>query len=51
VADPSNVPQWPGIVLEVQTGTHGPLRQSGTFTSVAEFLGQILANLIEVTSH
>jgi hypothetical protein len=30
----------------VQTGTHGPLRQSDTFTSVAKFLGQRFANLI-----
>ncbi len=51
VANPENLPEWSGIVLEVHKEGQGQLRQGDRFTSVAKFLGRRFETPMEVTAH
>jgi uncharacterized membrane protein len=51
VANPENLPQWTGTVIETRTETPGPLLEGSTFTSVAKFLGRRIESPFEVTAH
>jgi uncharacterized protein YndB with AHSA1/START domain len=51
VANYENLPEWSGIVLEVQKGTEGQLQEGGRFTVVAKFLGRRFGTPFEVSAH
>lgn len=51
VADPENLPEWSGIVLEVQKEGPGQPKEGDRFTSVAKFLGRRFETPLEVTAH
>ncbi len=51
VANPENLPEWSGIVLEVRKEAQGELREGDRFTAVAKFLGRRFETPMEVTSH
>jgi uncharacterized protein YndB with AHSA1/START domain len=51
VANPENLPEWSGIVLEVQKEVQGELREGERFTTVAKFLGRRFETPMEVTVH
>ncbi len=51
VANPENLPEWTGTVIETRKDTPGPLLEGSTFTSVAKFLGRRIESPFEVTAH
>jgi uncharacterized membrane protein len=51
VANPENLPEWTGTVIETQKDTPGPLLEGSTFTSVGKFLGRRVESPFEVTAH
>ncbi len=51
MADPEHLPEWSGIVLEVQKEAPGPLTEGTRFTTVGKFLGRRFETPFEVTSH
>lgn len=51
VANPQNLPEWSGIVLEVRKEGQGPLQEGARFTSVAKFLGRGFETPFEVVSY
>jgi uncharacterized protein YndB with AHSA1/START domain len=52
VANPENLPEWSGLVLEVRKETQGPLMEEGArYTTVAKFLGRRFETPFEVTVH
>ncbi len=51
VANPENLPEWAGIVIETRKGTPGPLLEGSIFTSVGKFLGRRIESPFEVTAH
>ena len=52
VADPENLPEWSGIVLEVhKEDPQRELREGERFTTVAKFLGRRFETPMEVTAH
>ena len=51
VANPENLPEWTGTVIETRKDTPGPLLEGSTFTSVAKFLGRRVESPFEVTAH
>ncbi len=51
VADPENLPEWTGIVLEVQKEGRGQLKEGDRFTSVAKFLGRRFETPFEVAAY
>jgi len=51
VANPENLPEWTGTVIETRKDTLGPLLEGNTFTSVAKFLGRRIESPFEVTAH
>ena len=50
VANPENLPEWSGIVLDVRK-EEGPLREGTRFTTVAKFLGRRFETPFEVVSY
>lgn len=50
VANPENLPEWSGIVLDVRK-EEGPLREGARFTTVAKFLGRRFETPFEVVSY
>ena len=51
VANPENLQEWAGTVVETRKDTPGPLLEGSTFTSVAKFLGRRVESPFEVTAH
>ena len=51
VANPENLPEWTGIVIETRKDTPGPLLEGSTFTSVAKFLGRRIESSFVVPAH
>jgi len=51
VANPENLPEWTGTVIETRKETPGPLLEGSTFTAVAKFLGRRAESPFEVTAH
>jgi uncharacterized protein YndB with AHSA1/START domain len=51
VANHENLPEWSGIVLEVQKETEGQLQEGDRFTVVAKFLGRRFETPFEVSAH
>ena len=51
VANPENLPEWTGTVIETRKDTPGPLLKGCTFTTVGKFLGRRIESPFEVTSH
>jgi uncharacterized membrane protein len=51
VANPENLPEWTGTVIETRKGTLGPLLEGSTFTSVGKFLGRRVESPFEVIAH
>ncbi len=51
VANPQNLPEWSGMVLEVHEETEGQLQEGGRLTVVAKFLGRRFETPYEWTSH
>lgn len=51
VANPENLPEWSGIVLEVHKETQGQLQEGGRFTVGAKFLGRRFETPFEVSAH
>ncbi len=51
VANPENLPEWSGIVLEVQKEGQGQPQEGDRFTTVAKFLGRRFETPMEVTAH
>lgn len=51
VANPENLPEWSGIVLEVHKETQSQLQEGGRFTVVAKFLGRRFETPFEVSAH
>ncbi len=51
VADPEHLPEWAGIIQEVQKEAPGPLTEGTRFTTVAKFLGRRFETPFEVTAH
>src|SRR4028118_222933 len=51
VANPENLPEWTGTVIETRKDTPGPLLEGSTFTSVGKFLGRRIESPFEVTAH
>ncbi len=51
VANPENLPQWAGTVIETRKDTSGPLLEGSSFTSVGKFLGRRIESPFEVTAH
>jgi hypothetical protein len=51
VANPENLQEWAGTVIETRKDTPGPLLEGSTFTSVAKFLGRRVESPFEVTAH
>ncbi len=51
VANPENLQEWTGTVIEISKDTPGPLLEGSTFTSVAKFLGRRIESPFEVTAH
>ena len=52
VANPENLPEWSGLVQEVQKETQGPPVEEGArFTTVAKFLGRRFETPFEVSVH
>ena len=52
VANPENLPEWSGLVQEVQKETQGPPVEEGVrFTTVAKFLGRRFETPFEVSVH
>ena len=51
VADPENLSEWTGTVIETRKETPGPLLEGSTFTSVGKFLGRRIESPFEVTAH
>jgi uncharacterized protein YndB with AHSA1/START domain len=52
VANPENLPEWSGIVLDVQKeGQEGQPKEGDRFTTVAKFLGRRFETPFEVTAH
>ena len=51
VANPENLAEWTGTVIETRKDTTGPLLEGSTFTSVAKFLGRRAESPFEVTAH
>jgi uncharacterized protein YndB with AHSA1/START domain len=52
VANPENLPEWSGIVLEVhKEDPQRELREGERFTTVAKFLGRRFETPMEVTAH
>ena len=52
VADPQNLPEWAGIIQEVQKeGQEGQPKEGDRFTTVAQFLGRRFETPFEVTAH
>ena len=51
VANPENLPEWSGIVLDVQREGQDPLREGARFTTVAKFLGRRFETPFEVVSY
>jgi uncharacterized membrane protein len=51
-ANPENLPEWSGLVLEVHKETQGHLMEVGAqYTTVAKFLGRRFETPFEVTVH
>jgi uncharacterized membrane protein len=51
-ADPENLPEWSGLVLEVRKETQGTLMEEGArYTTVAKFLGRSFETPYEVSVH
>jgi uncharacterized protein YndB with AHSA1/START domain len=51
VANPENLPEWTGTVIETRKDTPGPLLEGSTFTTVGKFLGRRIESPFEVTAH
>jgi len=51
VANPENLPEWAGTVIETRQDTPGPLLKGSTFTTVGKFLGRRFETPFEVTAH
>lgn len=51
VANPENLPEWTGTVIETHKETPGPHLEGSTFTSVGKFLGRRVESPFEVTVH
>jgi uncharacterized membrane protein len=52
VANPENLPEWSGLVQEVQKETQGPLTEEGArYITVAKFLGRRFETPFEVSVH
>ena len=51
VANPENLPEWTGTVIETRKDTSGPLLEGSTFTTVGKFLGRRIESPFEVTAH
>ncbi len=51
VANPENLPEWSGIVLEVYKEAQGELREGERFTTRAKFLGRRFETPMQVTAH
>ncbi len=51
VADPEHLPEWAGIILEVQKEAPGPLTEGTRFTTIGKFLGRRFETPFEVTAH
>ena len=51
VANPENLPEWTGTVIETHKDTPGPLLEGSSFTSVGKFLGRRIESPFEVTAH
>ncbi len=51
VANPENLPEWSGIVLEVHKEAQGELREGDRFTTVAKFLGRRFETPFERASY
>ena len=51
VADPGHLPEWSGIVQEVQKEAQGAPQEGDRFTTVAKFLGRSFETPMEVTAH
>ena len=51
VANPENLPEWSGIVLEVHKEAQGELREGDRYTTVAKFLGRRFETPMQVTAH
>jgi hypothetical protein len=51
VANPENLPEWSGIVLEVHKEAQGELREGERFTTMAKFLGRRFETPMQVTAH
>jgi uncharacterized membrane protein len=51
VANPENLPEWTGTVIETRKETPGPLLEGSTFITVGKFLGRRVESPFEVTAH
>ncbi len=51
VANPENLPEWTGTVIETRKDTPGPLLEGSTFTTVGKFLGRRIESPFKVTAH
>jgi uncharacterized membrane protein len=51
VANPENLPEWTGTVIETRKDTPGPLLEGSTFTTIGKFLGRRIESPFEVTAH
>ena len=51
VADPGHLPEWSGIVQEVQKEAQGAPQEGDRFTTVAKFLGRRFETPMEVAAH
>jgi len=51
VANPENLPEWTGTVIETRKDTPRPLLEGSTFTSVGKFLGRKIESPFEITGH
>jgi hypothetical protein len=49
VANPENLPEWTGTVIETRKDTPRPLLEGSTFTSVGKFLGRKIESPFEIT--
>jgi uncharacterized protein YndB with AHSA1/START domain len=50
LADPGNLPDWQGEVVEIRGATGGPLPVGAEFTEVRVFLGKRIESTLEVTA-
>ena len=51
VANPENLPEWAGTVIETRKDTPGPLLEGSTVTFVGKFLGRKIESPFKVTAH